>query len=385
MKRKICVITGTRAEYGLLKPVIDEIKNNQSLKLQLIATGMHLSPEFGLTYKEIEKDGIKIDEKIEILLSSDSAIGVSKAMGLALISFAEVFQKIKPDLIIGLGDRFELFAAISSALLFKILIAHIHGGELTAGAYDDAFRHSITKMSHLHFASTEEYRQRIIQLGENPKYVFNFGAPGLDNIKKLKLFSKKEFERSINFKIDFPTFLITFHPVTLEKLSSEKQFAELLSALNTFKNYKFIFSKPNADNDGRKISKMIDEFVEKNNQAIAFSSLGTVRYLSALKYVDAVIGNSSSGIIEAPSFKVPTVNIGSRQKGRIQCESIINCTPDYKSIVRAIKKACSSEFLRRIKNVKNPYGDGMAAKKIVNKISKLNLDEIIIKDFYDYK
>jgi GDP/UDP-N,N'-diacetylbacillosamine 2-epimerase (hydrolysing) len=340
--KKICIVTGTRAEYGLLYWLIKGINEDPELELQLIVTGMHLSPEFGLTWQQIQKDGFPITKKIEILLSSDTAVGISKSNALALISFAEAFDEIKPEIIVLLGDRTETFAAASAALVEGIPIAHIHGGELTEGAYDNAIRHSITKMSHLHFTATEEYRRRVIQLGEQPETVINVGAIGIDSIKKLALLNKSDFEKAIDKKLFNKNLLITFHPVTLEKQSAEEQFSQLLQALDEFENTLLIFTKPNSDKDGRIIIRMIDEYVQKNsNKANAFTSLGQFRYLSAIQYMDAVVGNSSSGIIEVPAFMVPTVNIGDRQKGRLIGPTIFNCQPKKKDIKMAIEEACN--------------------------------------------
>ncbi|MBU3090463.1 UDP-N-acetylglucosamine 2-epimerase (hydrolyzing), partial [Clostridium gasigenes] len=328
MVKKICIVTGTRAEYGLLRPLIDKVNEDNDLELQLIATGMHLSPEFGMTYTNIIDDGHKINEKIEILLSSDTSVGISKSMGLATISFAEAFERLKPDIIVVLGDRYEIFSVCSAAVTAKIPIAHLHGGETTEGAFDEVFRHCITKMSYLHFTSTEEYRKRVIQLGENPNRVFNVGAIGVENIVSLDLLEKREIEKSIGFTLDKPFGLVTFHPVTLENNTSEYQFRELLKALDEMDGMKFIITKANSDSDGRVINKMIDEYEKDNkDKIIAFTSMGYLRYLSAMKYCNSVIGNSSSGIIEAPSFNKPTINIGDRQKGRMQAESVINCNP----------------------------------------------------------
>ena len=383
-KNKICIFTGTRAEYGLLKPIIDELKLEKSVELQLIISGMHLSPEFGLTYKEIELTEISKVEKVEILLSSDTSIGVSKAIGLGMISYAEALDRLKPDLLVGLGDRFELFALASAALVQNIPLAHIHGGEVTSGAYDDAFRHSITKMAHLHFASTEVYKKRIIQLGENPKTVYNVGALGIDNLRKMKLLSKDELEKSLSFKLDKPFFVITFHPVTLENKSAEKQITELLKAMDYFPDFKIIITKPNSDNDGRVIIRVIDEFVEKNKErAKSYSSLGQLRYLSVLKYAAMIIGNSSSGIIEMPFFKKPTVNIGDRQKGRIFTESIIQCEPDEKSIVKAIEKGLDKKFQKGIHEKINIYGNGTTAQKIKKVLMSYHYDKLLKKEFYN--
>ena len=383
--KKICVITGTRAEYGLLKPLIRKIKENEELQLQLIITGMHLSPEFGLTYKEIEEDGFVIDEKVEMLLISDTPVGISKSMGLVMIGFADVFERLKPDMIVVLGDRYEIFAAASAASVARIPIAHLHGGETTEGAFDEAFRHSITKMSYLHFTSTEEYRKRVIQLGESPDRVFNVGAIGIESIKELKLLGKKELEKSINFEFGKKTVLVTFHPVTLENSTSKDQFQDLINALDKFNNFKIIFTKANSDTDGRIINTMIDKYVENNkDKAIAFASMGQLKYLSAMKYVDLVIGKSSSGIIEVPSFKVPTINIGDRQKGRVQAETIINCEPLESEIHKAIELGLSSDFKNKIKKTVNPYGDGNVSQKILHAINQyLNSNIELKKSFYD--
>jgi len=382
---KVCVVTSTRAEYGLLYWLMKEIEKDKDLELQIIATGMHLSPEFGLTYKEIEKE-FKIDKKIEILLSSDTPIGISKSMGLAQISFAEAFEELKPDFIVVLGDRFELIPIVSTAVVFNIPVVHLHGGETTEGAMDEMFRHAVTKMSYLHFTATEEYRKRVIQLGENPSRVYNIGAMGIENIKRLKLLSREEFEKSINFKLNKKNILVTFHPVTLEKASAKEQFDELLIAIDELKDTNIIFTKANADTDGRVINKMIDEYVAKNkNKAIAFTSLGQLRYLSALQYVDAVVGNSSSGIIEAPSFKIGTINIGERQKGRIKAKSVIDCEPKKEDIKKAFEKLYSSEFQELLKHVKNPYeNEEFPSKKIVEVLKNTKI-ESIKKSFYDLK
>ena len=384
--QNICIITGTRAEYGLLYPLIKKISEDDRLNSQLVVTGMHLSPEFGLTYKQIEEDGYKIDEKVEILLSSDTSIGISKSMGLAMISFSEVFDRLKPDMVVVLGDRYEIFSAVSVASISRIPVCHLHGGETTEGAFDENLRHSITKMSYLHFTSTEEYRKRVIQLGESADRVFNVGAIGIENIKKMNLLSKEELEESINFKLDKKYAIVTFHPVTLENNTAKDQFKELLLALYNIKDLKVIFTKANSDTDGRIINKMIDEFVLNDKERfIAFTSMGSLRYLSAIKYSDVVIGNSSSGIVEVPSFNKPTINIGDRQKGRIQAKSIINCEPVKNDIENAIEKALSKEFLENIKDVKNPYGEGNVSDKIIEKIKYfLENDKINLKKkFYD--
>jgi len=383
--RKICVITGTRAEYGLLYWLIKEIEKDKDLKLQLIVTGMHLSPEFGLTYKEIEKDFL-IDKKIEMLLSSDTSVGVSKSMGLAQISFAEAYEDLKPDILVVLGDRYEIFSAASVAMIARIPIAHLHGGETTEGAFDEPIRHSITKMSHMHFTATEEYKNRVIQLGEHPRTVFNVGGLGIENIKRLKLLNKEEFEKSINFKLNQKNILVTFHSVTLESDTTREQFQALLDAVDGLEDTHTIFTKANSDTDGRIINQMIDKYVAKNSRkSVAFTSLGQLRYLSALQFVDAAVGNSSSGLAEAPTFKIGTINIGDRQKGRMQADSIINCMPSKKSILEAFKDLYLKEFQDSLLNVINPYGDGCASGRIAKKIKKLNLKNILKKSFYDVK
>ena len=384
--RKICLITGTRAEYGLLYWVMKSIEKDKDLQLQLIVTGMHLSTEFGLTYKQIEKDGFFIDKKVEILLSSDSTIGISKSMGLAMISFSEVFEELQPDLVLVLGDRFEIFSAVSSAMIGRIPIAHCHGGEATEGLIDESIRHSITKMSHIHFCSTEDYKKRIIQLGESPKSVYNTGALGIENINKLKLLTKGEFEDSISFKLDKRySLLVTFHPVTLEKSTAREQIDNLLKAIDNIEDCKIIFTKSNSDTDGRIINNMIDDYVKKNQKkSVCFTSLGQLRYLSAIKYVDCVIGNSSSGLIEVPSFETASVNIGDRQRGRIMGESVIQCNPNFNEIKKAISKAISIDFKNNVllKSV-NLYGTGNSSELIINTLKNIDLENILKKRFYD--
>lgn len=385
MKKKICVITGTRAEYGLLYWVMKAIKEDAELELQVVATGMHLSSKFGLTYKVIEEDGFNIDQKIEIPLDSDTAVNITKSVGIAISGFAESFATLRPDMIILLGDRFEIIAAATAATIARVPIAHIHGGELTEGAFDDSFRHAITKMSFLHFASAEPYRQRIIQMGESPNRVFCVGATGIENINKLSLLSRDDLEESLRFKIDRPTFLVTYHPVTLDNRISEIHIKELLGALDSFPNAKILFTGVNADPDNISIEKSIHDYVQKNSKkAILFTSLGQLRYLSAVKHSDVVIGNSSSGIIEVPTFKIPTVNIGDRQKGRIKATSVVDCDLNKDSIIEAIERATSREFRESCKNVDNPYGDGNSSEKIIA-ILKKNISKIksLKKTFYD--
>ncbi len=384
MKRKICVVTGTRAEYGLLYWLMKEIREGFNLELQIIATGMHLSPEFGLTYRQIEKDGFKINKKIEMLLSSDTPVGISKSMGLGMIGFAEAYAELKPDIVVLLGDRFEVFSAAAAATIARIPIAHLHGGETTEGLIDEPMRHSITKMSHLHFTATEDYRRRVIQLGESPIRVFNVGGLGIDNIKKFKLLCRNEFEDSINFKIGPKNLIITFHPVTLEHTTAEKQFQNLLDVLDELQDTTFIFTKPNADTEGRVIIKMIDDYVYKNDhKAIAFVSLGQLRYLSAMQFVDGVVGNSSSGLAEAPTFKIGTINIGDRQRGRLKADSVIDCEPTKNSILTAIRQLYSNDFQNKLNHVKNPYGEGGTTEKILKIIREIDLTNILKKSFND--
>lgn len=384
--RKICVITGTRAEYGLLYWVMKTLKNDKEVDLSICVTGMHLSPEFGLTYKKIVEDGFFINEKVETLLSSDTSVGISKSIGLGIISFSEVFERLAPDLIVVLGDRFEIFAACSAAMISKIPIAHCHGGEATEGLIDEAIRHSITKMSQIHFTSTEEYRNRVIQLGEQPKNVYNVGALGIENINKLKLLDKEEFEKSINFSLKSINFLVTFHPVTLDNSSAEAQFNELLDALDKFEKATIIFTKPNADTEGRIIIQMIDEYVNKNShKSISFTSMGQLRYLSAIQYMDVIIGNSSSGLIEVPTFKKPTINIGDRQQGRVKAISVIDCNADKMEIEKAINFAMSEDFKEKIRYSKNPYGERNSSDEIVKILKNTNLEDIIKKQFYNLK
>ena len=385
MKRKICIITGSRAEYGLLYWLIREVNIDKNLELQLIVTGMHLSAEFGLTYKEIEKD-FKIDMKIDMRLSSDTIEGISSSMGIAQKSFSEAYSELKPDIIVVLGDRYEIFSAATAAMISRIPIAHIHGGEATEGSIDEAIRHSITKMSHLHFTATEEYSKRVIQLGENPSKVFTVGGMGVENIKRLTLFTKEEFEKLIDFKLNIKNILVTFHPVTLEKNTSKKQFSEILDSIDDLKNTNIIFTKTNSDTGGKIINSMIDEYTSKNqNKSIAFTSMGQLNFLSALKYMDFIIGNSSSGLLEAPSLKIGTINIGDRQKGRIKAKSIIDCSPNKKNIKYAIKKAYSNEFQSLLKNIKNPYGDGCPSQKIIKILNSISIDDLLKKSFFNVK
>ena len=382
--RKICIVTGSRAEYGLLSRLIRLIQEDPELTLQIIATNMHLSPEFGLTYKEIEKDGFRIDKKVEMLLSSDTANATTKSVGLATIGFADAYEDLKPDLLLVLGDRFEILAAVTAALFYKIPVAHLHGGEITEGVYDDAIRHAITKMSHLHFTSTEEYRKRVIQLGEEPGRVFNVGAIGIDNIRHVHLMPKHELEESLNFKFGKKCVLVTFHPVTLESDTAKEQIKSLLQALESIDDLRMLFTLPNSDTDGRIIMKIINQFVEENNdRSIVVTSLGQLKYLSALQYVNCVVGNSSSGIIEVPSFGIPTLNIGNRQLGRIKAKTIEDCDATFEDIRKKLKFVLSSKFKKFCKKCTNPYEKENTAIEILSFIKNCVLKSFIQKRFYN--
>ena len=381
--KKICVVTGTRAEYGLLRWVMEGIRQSPELELQLIATGMHLSPEFGMTVEAIEADGFKIERKVEMLLSSDTAVGVTKSMGLGMIGFADALGELKPDLMLVLGDRYELLSAASAAMVARIPIAHLHGGETTEGAFDEAIRHSITKMSHLHFVAAEEYRRRVIQLGEQPEHVFNVGGLGIDNILRLKLLARHELEEALNFKLEKRNLLITFHPVTLEQNTSAQQVDELLAALAELKDTGLILTMPNADTEGRVLFRQIETFCARHSQAHAYTSLGQLRYLSCIQHVDGVLGNSSSGLLEVPSFKKGTINIGDRQRGRLKAASVIDCEPDSGSISKALELLYSPEFQSMLPSVKNPYGTGGASKKIVKILEGASFNDLLKKTFFD--
>ncbi len=370
-RRKICVVTGTRAEYGLLYWLMKEIQNDSELELQIIATGMHLSPEFGLTYTIIEEDGFFINEKVEMLLSSDTPVGIAKSIGLATIGFADALNRLKPDILVLLGDRFEILAAAQTALVSRIPIAHIGGGDITEGAFDEAIRHSITKMANIHFVTNSQSESCVRQLGENPNYIFNVGSSGIDYIKKISLLSREEVEAKLDFELKNKNILVTFHPPTLDSISSTDQFLELLRALEKLDEIGIIFTKSNADPEGRAINKLIDEYTKKHLNTKAFTSLGQLLYLSTIAQVDAVVGNSSSGLYEVPSLKKATVNIGNRQKGRMLADSVIQCEPTVTDIYNAINYS----FLLDCSKVINPYGEGNASRKMFD----------IIKSIKDYK
>ncbi len=365
------------------RPLIEAIRDDEQFVLQLIVTGMHLSAEFGYTISEIEKSGFKVDKKVECLLSSDSAVGVSKTIGLATIGFADAYEDLHPDLLVVLGDRTEILAAVIAGTVANIPIAHLHGGETTEGAYDEAIRHAITKFSHLHFTSTEAYRRRVIQLGENPEMVYNVGAIGLDSIKNLKLLNREDFEASIDFKLNKKNVLVTYHPVTLEKESPAETFSNLLNVLDTLNDTNIIFTHANSDKNGRVINQMILDYVQKNeDKAIEFKSLGQLRYLSALQYVDVVVGNSSSGIIEVPYFNKATINIGDRQKGREYPQSVLQVGNTFEDIKKAIQKSLSDDFVKEIQGQEQIYGIGNTTESIINVLK--NIENINLKkSFYD--
>ena len=379
---KIAVVTSSRADYGLLKPVISRLSKDAAFKLELVVTGTHLSKEFGNTFSEIINDGFIINKRINIIQSNDSSLAITNSCSTAVLEFGKYYSKIKPDAIFILGDRYEIFCAAFAALFFKIPVIHYSGGEKTEGAYDDCIRHSITKMSHVHFVSCNEYKNRVLQLGEEARYVFNVGSLGIDNIKNRKLLSKSNLEKSLHIKLSKSVFVISFYPETLSKLNAKDQFTAVLQALDNFKDHQFIFTKANADNDGRIISKMIDEYTSKNKNCAAFESLGMLRYLSLLKYAKLVIGNSSSGITEVPFFNIPTINIGDRQKGRIQAGSSYNCDIQKNKILATINIALS-EKLKRNAFKNNPFGNGNASENIINSIKEIDFKNIVQKKFQD--
>lgn len=385
-KRRICIVTGTRAEYGLFYWILKGLQINPRVELQIVVTGMHLSPEFGSTYQQIEADGFEITDRVDMLLSGDSPAAIAKSLGLGVIGMSDCFRRIQPDLLVVLGDRYETFAAAQAAMVLQIPIAHIHGGEVTEGAIDEAIRHSITKMSQYHFVAAEPYRKRVIQLGEKPAHVFYVGAPGLDHITKLNLLSKVTLEEELGLTLNQPTFLITYHPVTLASNDTEKKVHSLLQALDEFPHATLIFTRANSDTNGRIINQCFEAYVQKHsNHAKLFSSLGQLRYLSAIKHCDVVIGNSSSGLTEVPVLHKPTVNIGPRQDGRLKATSIIDCKDGRTDIVQAIQKALSTDFQATLPYTESLYGHGNASEKIIEALIELPLDAILQKKFYDLK
>ena len=384
MAKKVAVFTGTRAEYGLLYWLLKDIQADTELTLQLLVSGMHLSPEFGLTYQQIEQDGFHIDEKIEILLSSDSAVGTAKSMGLGVLGFVDALARLKPDILVILGDRFEALAAAQTAMILRIPVLHLHGGEITEGAYDDAIRHAITKLSYLHATATAEYRQRVIQLGEAPERVFNVGAIGLDHFTRGSFMSVAELATSLGFPLRQPYAVVTYHPVTLAAEAPESAFQALLEALEQFPQLQIIITYPNADDGGRRIIPLLEAYAAKQpGRVLAIPSLGHVRYLSAIKHAAAVIGNSSSGIIEVPAMDVPTVNIGMRQKGRLAAKSVLHCDADTASIQKAISTALKREYKLADEKIHNPYGQGDASRQVIQLLKSLSFNAV--KTFHDVK
>lgn len=381
-KRNISVVTSSRADFGLLFSLLKEIDIDQNLELNLIVTGSHLSKEFGLTYKEIEKD-FYIHKKIDILNNEDSTFDIIKSMSKLQEALTKQFTTSKPDILVLLGDRYEIFSAATAALICNVPIAHLHGGERSEGVIDEALRHSITKMSHLHFVAHEDYKRRVIQLGESPERVFNVGALGLDNIKNIKPIKKNELEKKINFSFNKKNILVAFHPLTLEESSRQEQFSELLKFISTLEETNIIFTKSNIDSGGLLINKLIDDYVATHKNTIAFASLGQTRYLNVLAQVDALVGNSSSGILEAPALKVASINIGDRQRGRIFATSVINSDYSYDGIEEAFKKLYSNEFQKTLQKTKNPFGDAGASKKILSYLKTANLNNILKKTFHD--
>lgn len=377
--KKVCVISGSRADYSLLIHTLEKLKKDTRFELQICVTGMHLSSEFGMTYKFIEKDGFHINKKVDTLISSDTGEAIGKSIGLGVICFSDVLRDLTPDIILVVGDRFEILAAVISAMALKIPVAHCHGGELTEGAIDDSIRHSITKLSHLHFVSHPIYKKRVVQLGEEPDKVFVVGALGLENIKN-KIISKTELERKIGRPFAKQNFLVTFHPETLSSVSVIKQLKQLFIALNYFKDSFIIFTQPNSDHEGLKLNKYISDYVDKNDNVIFYPTLGTRAYLSALHYCDLVIGNSSSGIIEAPSLGTPTINIGKRQKGRVKAKSVIDVNAKSDSILNSINKGLKFNM----RNIENPYESiGYTSKSIVDVLNKTETKKLAHKKFND--
>ena len=381
--RTICVVTGTRADYGLLQWVMDGIRRDPMLRLQVVATGTHLSAEFGMTYREIEADGFSIDRKLDILRADDTPVGVTKAIGRGVIAFADAYAELKPDVVVLLGDRSEILAAATAALIAGLPLAHLHGGEITEGAFDDSIRHAVTKMSHLHFVAAEPYRHRVIQLGEAPERVFLTGGLGVDTIRKTRLLDRAALEAALDFKLGKKNLLVTFHPVTLEKGTAPTQMAELLKALDGLTETNLILTLPNADTGSRELIRMIEDFAASRPHARAYTSLGQLRYLSCLAQVDGVVGNSSSGLAEAPSFRKGTINIGERQRGRLKAASVIDCAPDCASIQAALEKLYSPEFQAGLVDVRNPYGEGGASEKVVDTLKHYDLSGLTKKSFYD--
>lgn len=381
--RTIGVVSVARSDYGILSPILRRIRQDPELKLHLIVGGMHLSREFGLTVREIERDGFPIAERVEALSSSDSPAGIAGAMGRGLTGFAQAFSRFRPDLFVAAGDRFETAAAVLAALPFKIPVAHLHGGEITQGAFDDALRHAMTKLSHLHFVATEEYARRVIRMGEEPWRVLVSGAPALDNLRAIRLLSREQLQEKIGLGFKRAPLLVTFHPVTLEYEQAERQAEDLLEALR-LSDFPIVFTRPNADTNGRVITRGIQSFLQRHPQARLVDSLGTEAYFSLMAVAAAMVGNSSSGLVEAPSFLLPVVNIGTRQAGRVRARNVIDVGYGQQEIADGIKEAVSPEFRAGLQGLVNPYGDGTAAERIVRRLKEVALDErLIVKCFQD--
>ncbi len=384
-RRKICVVTGSRAEYGLLRPVIEEIRDDPALELQIAVTGMHLSPEFGLTYREIEQDGFAIDQRVEMLLSSDSRVAVAKSTGLGVSGFADAFTRLGPDVVVVLGDRFEIFAAVQAAFFLGLAVAHLNGGEVTEGAMDDSLRHCITKMARVHFTAAEPYRQRVIQLGEQPGSVFNVGDTALDNIARLPLLGAQEIRQDCGLPPDSPYFLVTYHPVTLGGHDAKADMQALLAALDDFPDHAILITEANADMGGRAINQLARAYAkDSDGRAKCVTSLGHLRYLSAMKHCAAVIGNSSSGIIEAPAMKVPTLNIGQRQEGRLKATSVIDCARAEKAMItQSIRKLLDPDFVQHLPQTVSLYGQTDASKRIRDILKSMDITPGAAKRFHD--
>src|ERR1043166_1303589 len=383
-KSTLCVITGTRAEYGLLYWLMKEICASDDLQLQLIATGMHLSPEYGLTYRHIETDGFRIDAKVDMLLSSDEPVGITKSMGLGVIGFADAFARLAPDVVVVLGDRYEILSAAQAALIAGISVAHISGGEVSEGAIDDCIRHCITKIARYHFVAAEAYRSRVIQLGEHPDCVFNVGDPALDNIRRLPLLSRTALASAIGFDVGKPYFLVTLHPTTTGSSDPSGGMAALLAALDEFQDTRVVLTKANADAGSAVLNTMVDAYAARHpGRVLAATTLGQLNYLSAMKHALAVIGNSSSGIVEAPAMGVPTVNVGERQRGRLKATSIIDCAEEQRSITHAIQRATSRSFRDAASRTVSLYGDCNASTQIVGRLREVAIDRRHAKRFYD--
>ena len=383
-KRKICLVTGSRPDYGLLRELMDELLSLDTVHMQLVVTGSHLSQAHGLTIDTIRDDGYVVDWTVDMLLASDTPVATTKSLGMGLIGFADAFKVLEPDLVVVLGDRYEIWAAASACLVQRLPLVHIHGGEVTAGAFDEAIRHSITKIAHYHFTSTERYRQRVIQLGENPDHVFNVGSLGIDTIKRLELLPREALEKALDFRFGQRNLLVTFHPVTLDEQSGVDQFSELLQGLEQFPDTHVIFTEANADSMGNQLNRMIADFqLAHPERTVSFKYMGQLRYLSAMRIVDAVVGNSSSGVIEAPILGTPTINVGERQSGRIRAVSVIDCLAQREAIVAALDTVFHGDKALAAGSESLPFGNGGAARRMGRLLSELPLDNILMKQFHD--